>query len=313
VVHACLIPLTILLIKVDIKESNINEQMEFIYKLFKPEIESKGVQFFFKTSLLSTEAIIKTDIGKINEILTNLIKNAIKFTNDGYIEFGYEKKGKYLEFFVKDTGIGIPQKQQQIIFESFRQGSESFDRIYEGSGLGLSISKSYVEMLGGKIWVESEERNGSMFYFTIPYNIVSEVKSAINETISAEGKDVYQKKLKILVAEDDEISFLLLSRTLHKISKEIIHAKTGLEAVEACRKNPDLDLVLLDIRMPGMDGYEATSQIRQFNKSVIIIAQTAYVLLYDSVKAIEAGCNDYISKPIDKTLLFELIKKHFDY
>jgi len=207
------------LIKVDIKESNINEQIEFVYKFFKPEIESKGMQFFFKNSLPSIEAIIKTDIEKIYAILTNLVKNAIKFTNEGYIEIGYEKKGNYLEFFVKDTGIGIPQKQQQIIFERFRQGSESLDRIYEGCGLGLSISESYVEMLGGKIWVVSEGRNGSIFYFTIPYNVVLEEKSAINDAASGKDNEVEMKKLKILVAEDDKISFSLLTRTLQKISK----------------------------------------------------------------------------------------------
>ena len=167
------------LIKVDIKESNINEQIEFIYKFFKPEVESKGLQFFFKNGLQLKEAVIKTDIEKIYAILTSLIKNAIKFTDEGSIEFGYEKKGKYLEFFVKDTGMGINQSQKEIIFERFRQGSESLTRKYEGSGLGLSISKSYVEMLDGKIWVESEERKGSIFYFTIPYNAVSEEKNAI--------------------------------------------------------------------------------------------------------------------------------------
>jgi signal transduction histidine kinase/ActR/RegA family two-component response regulator len=298
------------LTKVANKESNINEQIEFIYKFFKPEVESKGMQFFFKNGLPSKEAIIKTDNEKVNAILTNLVKNAIKFTNEGSIEFGYEKKGEYLEFFVKDTGVGIPQKQQQIIFERFRQGSESFDRMYEGSGLGLSISKSYVEMLGGKIWVESEERKGSIFYFTIPYIAVPEEKTTIENAVSAEDKEVQLKKLKILVAEDDEISYSLLAKTLQKLSKEVIQAKTGLEAVMACRKNPDIELVLMDIKMPDMDGLEATRQIRQFNKDVIIIVQTAYVISIDREKALEAGCNDYISKPINLTLLNELIKKH---
>jgi PAS domain S-box-containing protein len=161
------------LTNVDIKETNINERMEFIYKFFKPEVEIKGLQFLFKSSLPAKEAIIKSDNEKVYGILTNLVKNAIKFTYEGSIEFGYEKKGEYLEFFVKDTGVGIPQNQQQIIFERFRQGSDSLTRRYEGSGLGLSISKSYVEMLGGKIWVESAEGKGSTFYFTIPYNAVS--------------------------------------------------------------------------------------------------------------------------------------------
>jgi PAS domain S-box-containing protein len=300
------------LTKVDIKGTNINEKMEFTYKFFRPEAEIKGLQLLFKNSLPSKEAIIKTDNEKVYGILTNLIRNAIKFTYEGSIEFGYEKKGEYLEFFVKDTGVGIPDNQMELIFERFRQGSESHNRGYEGSGLGLSIAKSYVEMLGGKIWVESEEGKGSTFYFTIPYNAVSEEKRAIENVVSAEHKEVQLKKLKILIVEDDEISYSLLTKMLQKISYEVLHAITGVQAIELCHYNPDLDLVLMDIRMPQMDGNEATRQIRQFNKDVIIIAQTAYILSTDSEKAIEAGCNDYISKPINKTLLYELIKKHID-
>src|ERR1035437_6427898 len=300
------------LMKVDIKETNINEKIEFTYKFFKPEVEIKGLQFLVKNSLPSKEVIIKTDNEKVYAILTNLVRNAIKFTYEGSIEFGYEKKGDYLEFFVKDTGVGIPQNQHKIIFERFRQGSESHNRGYEGSGLGLSIAKTYVEMLGGEIWVESEEGKGSTFYFTIPYNSVSEEKIKMINAVSAEHKEVEIKKLKVLVVEDDEISYSLLTKMLQKISYEVLHAITGVEAVEACRNNPDIDLVLMDIRMPKMDGNEATRQIRQFNTDVIIIAQTAYAFSGDKEKAIEAGCNDYISKPIDQTLLYELIKKHIN-
>jgi len=298
------------LMEVDIKETNINEKMEFTYNFFKPEVKFKGLQFLIKNSLSSKESIIKTDNEKVYGILTNLIKNAIKFTYEGSIEFGCEKKGEYLEFFVKDTGVGIPRKQKELIFERFRQGNESHNRGYEGSGLGLSIAKSYIKMLGGEIWVESEEGIGSIFYFTIPCNVSSEEKTEIVNAVSAELEEVEIKNLKILIVEDDEISYSLLTKTLTKISKEVLHAITGVEAVEACRNNPDLDLVLMDIRMPVMDGNEATQQIRQFNKDVIIIAQTAYGFSGDREMAIKAGCNDYISKPINKTLLIELIKKH---
>jgi CheY-like chemotaxis protein len=301
------------LIDIDIKETNINEKIEFIYKFFKPEVEKKGLQFLLKKTLITNESIIKTDNEKVYAILTNLVKNAIKFTNDGSIEFGYILKSgsepAKLEFFVKDTGIGIPENQKELIFERFRQGSESNNRGYEGSGLGLSISKSYVEMLGGRIWMESKEGRGSTFYFTIPYNPVSEEITKLKDIVD-EHKDIQIKKLKILVVEDDEFSYSLLSRTIQKITKEVLHAKTGVEAVEACRNNSDFDLVLMDIRMPDMNGVEATQQIRQFNKDVIIIAQTAYAFSEDRERATEAGCNDYISKPINRTTLFELIKKH---
>jgi CheY-like chemotaxis protein len=298
------------MINVDIKETNINEKMEFIYKFFKPEVEAKGLKFLYRYSLSPKEAIIKTDTEKIYSILTNLVKNAIKFTTIGSIEFGYEKHGEYLEFTVKDTGTGIPDSQKEIIFERFRQGSDVLSRDYEGSGLGLSISKSYVEMLGGNIWLESCEGIGSTFHFTIPFKPVSDDKPEIVSYILQEHKEVLLKNMKILIVEDDEISYSLLMRTLRKISNEVLHAITGFEAVEIYRNNPDCDLILMDIRMPKMDGLEATRQIRKFNKDVIIIAQTAYGFSSDCEKAIKAGCNDYISKPINKNLLYEIIEKN---
>jgi PAS domain S-box-containing protein len=300
------------LMKVDIKESNITEQIEFLYKFFRPEVEDKGIQFLVKNELSGNEVIIKTDIEKIYAILTNLIKNAIKFTEKGSIEIGYEKKGEYIEFFVRDTGAGISQKHRNIIFERFRQGSESLNRNYEGSGLGLSICKSYVEMLNGRIWVESEEGKGSVFYFTIPCYAELKGKMAIKDDVSENNGAFQIKYLNILIVEDDETSYLLLRRILQKISYKILHANTGIQAIEICRNNPDLDLILMDIRMPIMDGYEATHQIRQFNKDVVIIAQTAYGFSGEKEKAIKAGCNDYISKPINRTLLFELIKKQYN-
>jgi PAS domain S-box-containing protein len=293
-----------------IDETNINKKIEFAYKFFKPEVERKGLQFIVKNGLSTNDAVIRTDNEKVYGVLTNLIKNAVKFTYDGSIEFGYILKGKFLEFYVKDTGVGIPKNLQQTIFERFRQGSNDLNRLYEGSGLGLSIAKSYVEMLGGNIWVESEESKGSTFYFTIPYHSVEELKTEIQGVDSSEIIKVQMKNLKILIVEDDEVSYSLLKRTMQKIGKEVLHAITGVEAIEACRANPDLDLVLMDIRMPIMDGNEATRQIRQFNKDVIIIAQTAYAFAGDYEKAIEAGCNAYISKPINVTALFELIKKY---
>ena len=284
--------------------------MEFNYKFFKREADIKGLRLTLESSLRDKEVIIKTDYEKVCGILSNLVRNAIKFTNEGSVDFGYKKRGEYLEFFVKDTGIGIPQNQQKIIFERFRQGSEEYNRGYEGCGLGLSIAKAYVENLGGEIWVESEEGKGSAFYFTIPYNAVSEEKMEIENTASSEHNKVQLKNLKILIVEDDKISHSLLTRMLQNVRKTVLHAITGVEAIEVCRNNPDIDLVLMDIRMPKMNGLEATQQIRKFNKDVIIIAQTAYRFAGDGEKAIEAGCNDYLSKPIDKTKLITLILKY---
>ncbi len=167
-------------------EVNINKKIEHIYSLFKPEAEQKGVKLSYKNSLLAQDAIIKTDKEKVYTILTNLVKNAVKFTQEGHIEFGYELKGKYLEFFVTDTGIGIHPDQTHVIFERFRQGNELLNRTYEGAGLGLSIAKSYVEMLGGKIWVESQYGKGATFYFTIPYFRIKTVNSIKLQVVDAQ-------------------------------------------------------------------------------------------------------------------------------
>jgi CheY-like chemotaxis protein len=265
--------------------------------------------------LPAKEAVIETDREKIYAILTNLVKNAIKYSNTGIIEFGYNLKNKYLEFFIKDTGIGIPHDKKEVIFDRFIQADIADKRAFQGAGLGLSISKAFVEMLGGKIWVESDEGKGSTFYFTIPYNTEPEEKNVIQNDVLGEGAENQINPevsgLKILIAEDDEESEKLITIAVRKFGKEVLKATIGVEAIEACRNNPDIDLVLMDIKMPIMDGYEATRQIRQFNKEVVIIAQTAYALTGDREKAIEAGCNDYISKPIKRDELMGLVQKYF--
>ncbi|MCX6281243.1 MAG: PAS domain S-box protein [Bacteroidetes bacterium] len=296
--------------EVSLSVINVNEQIEFIYDFFKPEIEKKGLKMYDKNNLLSKESIIKTDREKLYAILTNLVKNAIKFTQAGSIEIGCERKAGFLEFFVKDTGQGVPQQQKEIIFQRFRQGNDLSARYNEGAGLGLSITKAFVKILGGKIWLQSTPGKGSVFSFTLPYTIPSESDAAINEIPAVPGTTNQGNNLKILIAEDDEISKNLIAFVLHKTGNEFLQAETGVEAVEACRKNPDIDLILMDIRMPVLDGHEATRQIREFNKDVIIIAQTAYGLEGDKEKSIAAGCNDYISKPINIDVFRELINKY---
>ena len=216
-----------------------------------------------------------------------------------------------LEFYVKDTGIGIPKSRQEAIFDRFVQADIGDRRAFQGAGLGLSISKAYVEMLGGTIRVDSEEGKGSCFYFTIPYrrNII-ENKPTLNP-VADPVLEKLMKKLKILVAEDDETSENLMAINIKMFGREILSAATGAEAVETCRANPDIDLVLMDLKMPVLDGYEATRQIRQFNTGVVIVAQTAYALPGDRVKAIDAGCNEYLAKPINKDDLMNLINRFF--
>ncbi len=302
------------LIELDIKESNINEQIDYLYTFFKPEADDKNIKLSFKTPLPHKEATIRTDREKLYAILTNLVKNALKYTKEGALEFGYNLKrdneAVELEFYVKDTGIGVQKDRQQAIFERFIQADIADKMAYQGAGLGLTISKAYVEMLGGKIWIESEKGLGSVFYFTLPYNN-EPVAETIDRQHEPSGKNETVRKLKILIAEDDEVSEMLLDETVIMFGREILKAKTGVEAVEACRSNPDIDLILMDIQMPEMGGYEATQQIREFNKEVIIIAQTAYGQTGDREKSIESGCNDYIAKPINKNELLTLIKEYF--
>jgi hypothetical protein len=242
----------------------------------------------------------------------NLVKNAIKYTHSGTIEFGYKKKtyseNEVLEYFVRDTGIGIPEDRLDAIFERFIQADINDRQAYQGAGLGLSISKAYVEMLKGKITVESEIDKGTVFYFTIPYkrdNVIKENKLVI------ESSPDRIKNLKVLIVEDDEASEILLTREVSSYCGEILKVKTGTEAIEICINNPGIDLILMDIQLPVKNGYEATMEIRKFNKDVVIIAQTAYALTGDREKALLAGCNDYISKPINYAALKAMINVHF--
>jgi signal transduction histidine kinase len=298
-------------IKISISSYDIKKQFEHLFEFFINEAKQKGLQLIYNHTLSLTKTQIKTDVQKLDAILVNLVKNAIKFTRNGNVEFGCEKTGNYFQFYVKDTGLGIEAEHQKIIFDRFRQASESSSRPYEGAGLGLTISKAYVEILGGKIWVESEIGKGSVFYFTLPYNMETTEKVFDQKIFVADKGAILRKEIKMLIVEDDDISMNYLERTANIFCKELLKARTGVEAIETFHKNQDIDLILMDLKMPIMDGYEATRQIRQINKRVIIIAQTAYALFGDKEKAIEAGCNDYITKPINKDKFLSLIQKYF--
>jgi PAS domain S-box-containing protein len=299
-----------------LSETNVNEQVAYIYNFFKLEAVQKKLHISYKNGLPNKEAIIVTDREKVYAVLTNLVKNAIKFTQTGSIELGYLKKEGFFEFYVKDSGSGVSPEQKDIIFERFRQGSESLARNYEGAGLGLSISKAYVEMLGGRIWVENNAgengaASGATFFFAIPAHPVKKTIHVPQVASLDHSTKNETRKLKILIVEDDKTSKTLIIEMVKVFAREFLKAASGVEAIEICRKNPDIDLVLMDINMPEMDGYEATRQIREFNKDVVIIAQTAYALTGDREKSIAAGCNSYITKPINRVDLGIMIKNYF--
>jgi PAS domain S-box-containing protein len=291
-------------------ETNINEQLKLAYDLLKPDAENRGITLSYQNSLSANETVISTDSAKLYSIITNLLKNAIKYTDQGSVEFGYTRKEKFLEFYVRDTGVGIPENRLEAIFDRFVKAETVVLQAQQGAGLGLSITKAFVEMLGGSIWVRSEVWKGSSFYFTIPYHEVGEVIPHIGNDSSGIGDGPLDKNLKILIAEDDETSEMLLSVLVKEFSKDVLIARTGTEAIEVFRNNPDIDLILMDIQMPGMNGYEATRQIRKLSKHVTIIAQTAYGILGDWEKARESGCDDYISKPITSHILSDLMHKY---
>ncbi len=300
-------------LKLVIEDTSVNDMLDTLHSFFSRESTAKGIILNCSKAFPDQDVIIRTDEQKLNSVLTNLVKNAIKYTKKGSVEFGYkmvsEEDEKVLEFFIKDTGIGIPKERQKAVFNRFEQADIDDRNAYEGSGLGLTIAKSLVEMMGGKIWLDSEVGKGSTFYFTIPH-----VTSQGKEPVLVEAKPLrnfagLKGKQKILVAEDDVASFLYISILLREITGELLHVTTGREAVNACRENHDIDLVLMDIKMPDLNGLEATKLIREFNSSVTIIAQTAYAMAGDREKALEAGCDEYLAKPIAKNELLEKLAK----
>ena len=289
--------------------TNLNEQLNYIYSFFKPEVDLKNIQFQYTLGLTTEQAFIQTDREKLYAVLMNLVKNSIKYTKSGVIDFGYQLKDSNLEFYVSDTGIGIPKEKTEAIFERFVQADIPDRQVYQGAGLGLAISKAYVEMLNGQIWLESEVGKGSTFYFSIPY-IPFEKKVDKNNTLKKDDfSDQEIHNLKVLIADDDFISQQILSLMLQKYCKEIILASNGLEAIEKFREHPDLDLILMDSQMPEMNGYDAAQEIRKMDQKIRIIAQTAFTMQGEVEQAIAAGCNGCLSKPIKKDQLLEYIRQ----
>ena len=244
---------------------------------------------------------------EVQHILSNLIYNAIKFTRKGYIEIGVQKTNDKLEFFVKDTGIGIEEQEQERIFERFYQSHTEGQQSYGGTGLGLTIAKALVDLIGGEMKVKSKPGVGSTFSFTIPYTPVK--KEQDNKLNIPEKKAIYPdwSGKKILVVEDDTNNYLFLEQLLKKTNAQIEHATDGKEAVNFVKNNSKIDVVLMDIQMPVMDGYEATRKIREFNKDLPILAQTANAMVEDKSKSLDAGCNDYVAKPVNKKVLLNKI------
>lgn len=315
-------------VKVIEKEVSLNDVFLELFSIFDIKAKENKIPLYLKKGLSDEESIIYTDKSKLDKIVSNLLENAMKFTQGGFVEFGYnlvDKEGvvyqnideliankiqkTFIQIYVKDTGVGIHKDKQKAIFERFAQESKEVATKTGGLGLGLSIAKENTELLGGDITVESVKGKGSVFYVTFPYKPIF----LIEELKTKDAGNGKRRTYHVLIAEDEEINFIFLETLLEKeigLNCKIIHAKNGVEAVEFCKQNPDFDMVFMDLKMPGMDGFEATKKIKEFRPELPIIAQTAYTTNFEREKAVEVGCSGFVSKPIEPELLERLIKEH---
>jgi len=291
-------------VKVVEEQLCLNDVLLELFSIFDIKAKENKTPLFVIKNLSDEKSTIFTDKTKLYKIVSNLLENALKFTNNGFIEFGYQLKGEEIEIYVKDTGIGIELEKQEIIFERFSQAEKDLSKKVGGLGLGLSIVKENIELLGGEIRVESNVGVGSSFFVTIPYKpVLKNIKAKETES-----------KCTILIAEDEEINYLYLETMINVILKlncNILHAKNGEEAVDICKSNQNIDFVFMDLKMPVMCGYEATKKIKELYPDLVIVAQTAYSTVNEKEEALLAGCDDFISKPISPETFSIIINKYF--
>lgn len=300
-------------VKVESMVFCLNDLLLDLFSIFNLRAQEKKLPFYLKKGLTDYESTIVSDKTKLSKILSNLIENALKYTNTGFIELGYSVKNNNIEIYLKDTGIGISKKNQNRIFERFSQEERDFSANKGGLGLGLSIAKENAELIGGTVTLESEKGKGSTFFVSIPYKPEISVIDVPNRNSSKEHHGEQQKQHSILIAEDQEVNFLYIEAVLDQIKDipiRVVHAKNGKEALELCSKNDQIILVLMDIKMPVMNGLVATEEIKKIRPELHIVAQTAYSTESDKLKAFNAGCNDFITKPIDKDKLLRLVNQY---
>lgn len=293
---------------------NVNSFLQKILLTFKQEKDSRGksdIELKLVLSDLASELRIETDPHRLQQVFNNLLTNSLKFIDNGFIEFGYLSiTPKYIQFYVKDTGVGIDNNKREVIFEQYGQDKSTYNRNNEGTGLGLAISKSFVELLGGNIWLDSEIDEGSTFYFTIPFK----VKSGYRENYLSNSLNISAKNWSgrtIVIADDVKENYVFLRGVLSPTGVKILWAQNGKEAFDFCKVNNKVDMVLMDIRMPVMNGLEASRLIKKNNPETIIIAQTAFASAQDKENCIASGCDEYFKKPINHEKLFSVIAEYF--
>ncbi|MFO7829783.1 MAG: PAS domain S-box protein [Bacteroidales bacterium] len=301
--------------KFEINKTNcyVNKLLLDLYVSFSIKIEQdpkKEIQLSINKGVKNNDFSIFTDTIRIKQVLFNLIENAVKFTQNGFVEFGYSilKNENKIQFYVIDTGIGISNNKFEMIYDLFRQIDESFTREYGGTGLGLTIAKKIVHHLGGEIWAQSTPKQGTNIYFTLP--IESEKPITENKKLPSKEKNFDWKDKVFLIVEDMLVNYTYFEEVLSPTNAKIIWAKDGKEAVEMCIKNK-IDLVLMDLKMPNMDGYQATKEIKKHKHDMKIIGQSAFTHDDEKLKCIKAGCDNYITKPISIEDLLSAINKAF--
>lgn len=301
-------------LKFDYSDCLINEMISDLETYFKQEmvrLKKSHLNLFVQLGHPENDFALYTDCFRLKQILNNLIGNAIKFTDEGFIEYGYKIKSGVIEFFVRDSGIGIASDKQKLIFERFGQVQEAISRNLSGTGLGLTISKNLVEMLGGEIWVDSLPGEGSTFYFTLPLRISTKNIARPKEETNTELRPALDLTGKtILIVEDVDTNYFYMSSLLQKFNCKIIRANNGAKAIELCKSDPSINLVLMDIELPVLDGYKATTEIKKIRPELPIIAQTAFAMMGERERSKEAGCNDYLAKPIRKEELISTLRKY---
>lgn len=295
-------------------EFDLHELLNEVISLYndrKVQFGKENISLLLKTPDKKIESLY-SDPGRLQQVLSNLISNGLKFTDKGSVEIGYHwEDDDKIVFYVKDTGIGLSREKQKYIFNRFKS-IEKIPRIkYVGSGLGLTISKKIVELLGGKIWVESEENKGAAFYFSHPVQSLEGKEDTATATEVNELAKYNWKDKVILVVEDEEVNFKFLETVLHDTQAQVLHANDGLQAIDLCLSINKIDLILMDIKMPEMDGFEAAKRIKQVKPDIPIIAQTAFASREDKMNSLQSGCDDYIAKPIEIELLISKINKFF--
>lgn len=288
-------------------EFSVSELLNDLYLNFRQEIQTKMLDFLLEKNIAPENDMIFADKTKLQQILSNLLGNALKFTSKGFIKMGCYFEEQYIRFFVSDSGIGIEPIYFDRIFERFSQVETGLSKRFGGTGLGLAICKNYIDLMGGQIWVNSAPDKGAEFNFTIPY---IPVKRKVKKD-NTEVRDVQDwKKYTILIAEDEESNYMYISELLLDTHVNILHVENGHDAVELCLSTSNIDLVLMDIKMPIMNGLDATKLIKNTKPELPIIAQTAFAAGKDREMSLYAGCDDYIAKPMSADRLIDLIAKY---